>query len=95
MYKDDGFYKDFYEDFIKSDSLEKDVKYLSIQIYELHKYLECLHELIPIKYKKTNPKPGENPFFSKNVSASPTKEEIESAILRMEEFLKQSTKPPT
>jgi hypothetical protein len=52
-------------------------------------YLECLHKLIPIKYKKKFPKTGENPFLSSDEISYPSSKERNDAKERMANLLKE------
>lgn len=67
---------------------------LAKEIGEIKFYLQCLNDLIPLKYKKFNPKNGENPFFSKNDihDSLNDPEERRKAKERMENLLKNTNK---
>lgn len=66
---------------------------LLIEIEQLNEFNRFLMELIPMKYKKFNPRSGENPFFSK-IDIRPPNEDIENAKERMRSLLERA-KPKT
>jgi len=87
MYKDNGFFEESYKEFFKTANVEDSIKQLSKQIYEMTTYLEFLHDLIPLKYKRTFPSPGENPFFAINTFKIPDDpKEYQEAKRKMENF---------
>lgn len=99
MYKDNGFFDDFYKEFLEDNEIlneEDKFKEIFKQIYEIRIYLEYLHDLIPLKYNKAYPKAGENPFFSMNMFKLPEDpKEYEDAKIRMANFLEKSAKQQT
>jgi len=64
------------------------------EIYNLRLKLEYIHALIPLKYKKSFPKNGENPYFGiKDLGLDQVDvEEFKKAKERMENLLNK-TKP--
>ncbi len=87
----------FLSDLIKAEFENKNWKEicmkLEMQIYQLEEYMKYFHDLIPLKYKKFDPKKGENPFFSYSKFTLPNDaKEYEEAKKRMEEFLKNGTR---
>lgn len=60
-------------------------------ISSLESRLQYIHDLIPTKYKKFLPKPGENPYFNVNINHNATsKEDYEQAKIRMKSLLECS-----
>lgn len=58
-------------------------------IEELINFNDYLMDLIPMKYKKFNPTPGENPFFSIE-DIHPSQEDIHQAKERMRSLLEKA-----
>lgn len=73
-------------------SLPKAIYCLAKEMEELKFYLQCFHDLIPIKYRKLHPQEGENPFFSLNDISHQINipEERRKAKERMEKLLNKS-----
>ena len=95
MYKDEWLFNYLYEEYESPKDLEsalKTIKSLYITISEIGAYLANLHEIIPLRYKKQFPKPGENPFFGKNMFEIPKDpKELQAAKERMESLLKANS----
>ena len=88
MYKDDGFFDAQYEEIFCPGHEEDPIKFCLRRIYELEQSVKHLYDLVPIKYKKFNPKSGENSFFSLK-EINPSKEDYESDKKRMSELLRK------
>lgn len=62
-------------------------------LHDMENKLDHLLDLVPLKYKKFNPKEGENPFFSiKQMEIPRDKESLNAAKERMENLLKGCVK---
>ncbi len=83
--------KDILEkDILSNEEIKGILNHLLSEVEYLRNYREYLHNLIPTKYKKFNPKSCENPFFSLN-DHKPSPEDFESSKKRMADLLKQGT----
>jgi len=65
----------------------KAIHLLVAEVIFLNNKIQYLIDLVTIKYKKFNPKSGENPFFTNRPTYSPTPEQITEARKRMEDLL--------
>ena len=72
------------EDIENIEQIKNVLKEMHSHLQEIHMYQHYLHEIIPRKYKKFNPKPNENPFF--NLKEIPNLQEREDAKKRMEQL---------
>jgi hypothetical protein len=80
------------EDGQGSLNMPKAIYCLAKEIAEIKLYLEYLHDMIPQKFKKFNPQPGENPFFSKDdiFDIGYSVENVKKAKERMEGYKKNA-----
>jgi hypothetical protein len=72
---------------MNNDDLIEKINELEDKIDEMNFYIQCLHDLIPIKYKKKFYRKNENPFYSTKNIDLPTKDDYEAAKKRMAALL--------
>lgn len=68
------------------DLKDKTICQMAQQLESMQYYIDCLHKIIPKKYKKTFPKEGENPFFSSDDFKPQNPQEYEDVRTKMKEY---------